>query len=85
MNKPPIFRSVPCPHCSSQVRINDPATQEGERWIRRDERRLLARMVRESMTAPEIRQLADCDRPLLARLAQSLLQAIADRENEDAA
>ena len=75
----------PCADCPAVVRINDPATQEGERWIRRDERRLLARTVRMSMTTGELRQLAECDRPLLARLARSLLQAIADRENEDAA
>lgn len=77
---------MPCPHCSSHVRINDPATQEGERAIRRNERELLARMVKQGgMTVAELQQLSQVERPLVARLAQILMQAIAERENEDAA
>lgn len=78
--KPPRFTSTTCTACQ-YVRINDPATQEGERWVRRDERRLLAEMVKASMAVENLRRLTKTEQKLLAQLAQSLLTAIAEREN----
>lgn len=82
--KPPRFTSTTCTACQ-YVRISDPATQEGERWVRRDERRLLAEMVKASMTVENLRRLTKTEQKLLAQLAQSLLTAIAERENEGTA
>lgn len=87
---PPRFRTAPpkpcdaCPVVTWGL-IHDPATQEGERAIRRHERQILAGMVKTAMTSDELQQLARSHRPMLARLAQTLLAAIAERENEDAA
>lgn len=86
MSKPPRFRTVPpCDQCPSVVKVADPNTQEGERAIRRHERQILAGMVKTAMSSDELQQLARSQRPVLARLAQTLLAAIAERENEDAA
>ena len=70
----------PCHECPIHTWAIIRSNAEAERAIRREERSELARLVRASMTTNELRQLAECDRPLLALLARSLMQAIADRE-----
>lgn len=84
-SKPPRFTTAPpkpCDECPIHMwaALSNPEAVNVERWARRDERRILAALVKKSMTTENIRQLSLANQKLLVELAQVLLQAIADQE-----